>query len=175
MVAVGRLVPVKRYDILIRDLVEAKKSIPELTASIIGEGYERSALEALRAELGADDWLSLPGRVSDEALVDAYRTAWLVCSSSLREGWGMTLTEAAACGTPSVATDIAGHRDSVRRDVSGLLVPDAPGALAEGIVEVLTDAELRARLSEGALAYGQELTWEATATEAFRLLAASKS
>lgn len=174
VVAVGRLVPVKRYDILIRELVEAKKSIPDLTASIIGEGYERRVLEELRHELGADSWLSLPGRVSDAALVAAYQEAWLVTSSSLREGWGMTLTEAAACGTPSVATDIAGHRDSVRRDVSGLLVSDAPGALAEGMVAVMSDPALRDRLAAGALAYGQELTWEATATSAFRLLAATK-
>jgi glycosyltransferase involved in cell wall biosynthesis len=174
VVAVGRLVPVKRYDILIRELVEAKAAIPDLTATIIGEGYERGSLEALRAELGAEDWLALPGRVSDAELVAAYQRAWVVASSSLREGWGMTLTEAAACGTPSVATDIAGHRDSVRRDVSGLLVPDAPGAMAAGMVRVLGDPALRAELSAGALAYGQELTWEATATEAFRLLAASK-
>ena len=85
----------------------------------------------------------------------------------------MTVTEGAACGTPAVATDIAGHRDAVRRDVSGVLVPDEPGALAEGITHVLSDGHLRSRLSEGALAYGATLTWEATATEAFRLLAAT--
>jgi glycosyltransferase involved in cell wall biosynthesis len=173
VVAVGRLVPVKRYELLIRELANVKCSIPELTAEIIGEGYERAALEQLIEELGATAWLRLPGRASDDELLDAYRSAWVVASSSLREGWGMTLTEAAACGTPSVATDIAGHRDAVRRDVSGLLVPDEPGALADGLVRVLADVELRARLSEGALAYASTLTWEATATEVFRLLAAS--
>ena len=173
VVAVGRLVPVKRYDILIRELTEVKKMVPDLTAEIIGEGYERGELEVLRRELGADDWLVLPGRVSDAELVAAYQRAWLVASSSLREGWGMTLTEAAACGTPSVATDIAGHRDSVQRDISGLLVPDEPGAMASGIVSVLTDQGLRSQLSDGALAFGATLTWEATATEAFRLLVAT--
>ncbi len=63
-----------------------------------------------------------PGRVSDEELVDWYRRAWVVASSSQREGWGMTLTEAAACGTPAVATDIAGHADAVVDGESGLLV-----------------------------------------------------
>ena len=173
VVAVGRLVPVKRYDVLIRELALAKRKVPTLTAEIIGEGYERAELEALRHELGADDWLALPGRVSDADLVASYQRAWLVASSSLREGWGMTVTEGAACGTPAVATDIAGHRDAVRRDVSGVLVPDEPGALAEGITHVLSDRHLRSRLSEGALAYGATLTWEATATEAFRLLAAT--
>ena len=53
-----------------------------------------------------------------------YRRAWVVASSSQREGWGMTLTEAAACGTPAVATAIAGHADAVLDGESGLLVDD---------------------------------------------------
>ena len=172
VVAVGRLVPVKRYDVLIRELALVKREVPTLTAAILGEGYERGALEELRSSLGADDWLSLPGRVSDAEQLDAYRRAWLVSSSSLREGWGMTLTEAAACGTPAVATDIAGHRDSVQRGRSGLLVPDGE-PMAEAIASLLLDERRRSELAEGALSYASSLTWERTATEAFRLLDAS--
>ncbi len=124
VVAVGRLVPVKRFDELLRILAKVKTDQPDLEAVLIGEGYERPALEALRAELGADDWVHLPGRVPDEDLVSWYRKAWVVASTSQREGWGMTLTEAAACGTPAVATDIAGHRDAVVDGESGLLVDD---------------------------------------------------
>ena len=113
VVAVGRLVPVKRFDTLIRALAAVKAQRSELEAVIIGEGYERPALEALRDQLGAADWLQLPGRVGEDELVDWYRRAWVVASSSQREGWGMTLTEAAACGTPAVATAIAGHADAV--------------------------------------------------------------
>ena len=101
-----------------------KTGQPELRAVIVGEGYERAALEALRDELGAADWISLPGRVGDEELVDWYRRAWVVASSSQREGWGMTLTEAASCGTPAVATAIAGHADAVLDGESGVLVDD---------------------------------------------------
>jgi glycosyltransferase involved in cell wall biosynthesis len=172
VVAVGRLVPVKRYDVLIRELAEVKRRVPALTASILGEGYERGALEELRASLGAEGWLELPGRVSDAEQLEAYRSAWLVCSSSLREGWGMTLTEAAACGTPAVATDIAGHRDAVQRGRSGLLVPDGE-PMADAIAGLLLDDRRRAELEVGALGYASSLTWERTATEAFRLLAAS--
>ena len=118
VVAVGRFVPVKRFDALLRALAEVKAEHPDLEAVIIGEGYERPALEALRAELGAAEWIRLPGHVSDDELVDWYRRAWVVAGSSQREGWGMTLTEAAACGTPAVATDIAGHaRRRLRRRV----------------------------------------------------------
>ena len=172
VVALGRLVPVKRFDVLIGELVKVKQRVPELTASIIGEGYERGALESLRSVLGAEDWLSLPGRVSDEEQLAAYQSAWVVTSASLREGWGMTLTEAAACGTPAVATDIAGHRDAVRRESSGLLVPEGE-SLAESIVRVLGDEQLRRDLTQGALDYAASLTWERTATEAYRLLDAT--
>jgi glycosyltransferase involved in cell wall biosynthesis len=170
VVAVGRLVPVKRLDLLLRALAEAKAARPDLRAVIIGEGYERPALERLRAELDATEWLSLPGHVSDAELVDWYRRAWVVASASQREGWGMTLTEAAACGTPAVATNIAGHRDAVLDGQSGLLVDD-PQELGAALARVLGDDVLRSRLARGALARARWFTWPATARRALEALA----
>jgi len=170
VVAVGRLVPVKRLDALLRALAEVKRSQPELRAMVIGEGYERPALEALRAELGAADWVSMPGRVDDAELVSWYRQAWLVASSSQREGWGMTLTEAAACGTPAVATAIAGHADAVLHGESGILVDDV-SELAGAVGRVLGDDVLRSRLSKGAVNRARWFTWDATARRALEALA----
>jgi glycosyltransferase involved in cell wall biosynthesis len=174
VVAVGRLVPVKRFDALLRALAEVKRGQPELRAVVIGEGYERPALEALRAELGAADWVSMPGRVDDAALVSWYRQAWLVASSSQREGWGMTLTEAAACGTPAVATAIAGHADAVLHGESGILVDDV-NQLAGAIGRVLGDEVLRSRLSKGAVTRARWFTWDATARRALEALAEEAS
>jgi glycosyltransferase involved in cell wall biosynthesis len=170
VVAVGRLVPVKRFDALLRALAPLKAEHPDLEAVIIGEGYERSALEALRAELDATDWVHLPGRVGDDELVDWYRRAWLVASSSQREGWGMTLTEAAACGTPAVATNIAGHADAVADGESGLLVDDV-GQLSGALGEVLGNELLRTRLSKGALERARWFTWDVTARRSLEALA----
>jgi glycosyltransferase involved in cell wall biosynthesis len=170
VVAVGRLVPVKRFDLLIRSLVELHERVPATRAVIIGEGYERTALEALRHELGADEWLDLPGHVSDDELVDWYRRAWVVASSSQREGWGMTLTEAAACGTPAVATAIAGHTDAVLDGESGLLV-DRPEDLGDALVRVIESDILRSRLAKGALARARWFTWGATARRSLEALA----
>jgi glycosyltransferase involved in cell wall biosynthesis len=170
VVAVGRLVPVKRFDLLIRSLAELRQRMPTLRAVIIGEGYARPQLEQLRSELGADEWLALPGRVEDDALVDWYRRAWVVASSSLREGWGMTLTEAAASGTPAVATAIAGHTDAVLHGESGLLV-DHPADLADALERVLRDEVLRNRLSRGAVARARWFTWGATARRSLEALA----
>ena len=170
VVAVGRLVPVKRFDALLRALAEAKRDQPELRAVLIGEGYERPALEALRDELGAAEWISMPGRVDDSELVSWYRRAWVVASSSQREGWGMTLTEAAACGTPAVATAIAGHADAVLNGESGILVDDV-GQLSGALRRVLGDDVLRSRLSKGALTRARWFTWDATARRALEALA----
>jgi len=170
VVAVGRFVPVKRFDLLIRALTRVRAFVPSLRAVIAGDGYERPRLEALRRSLGATAWLLLPGHVDDDEIVGLYRRAWVAASVSQREGWGMTLTEAGACGTPAVASDIAGHRDAVVHGRSGLLA-DGEEAIAAAITRVLGDPALRARLGAGALAYAQKFTWEAAARATLEVLA----
>jgi len=170
VVAAGRLVPVKRFDLLIESLVRVKERCPELRAVVLGEGYERAALEGLRRHSNAEGWIDLPGRVSDAELLEWYRKAWVVSSTSLREGWGMTMTEAGACGTPVVASDIAGHRDAVLHGRTGLLADGADG-VAAALVEVLTDAGLRERLGRGALERSRWFTWQAAARSTLEALA----
>jgi glycosyltransferase involved in cell wall biosynthesis len=169
--AVGRLVPVKRFDRLIDAVAPLRERFPQLQLVIVGEGYEREALEARIRDHRADDWILLPGRLDDDELVDLYRRAWVVAASSAHEGWGMTLTEAAACGTPAVATRIPGHLDSVAHDRSGLLV-DTPEALGAALAAVLGDERLRARLGAGAIAHAGAFTWGATAYRTLEILAA---
>ncbi len=162
VIAVGRLVPVKRFDLFIEAMVALRKIHPDLEALIVGEGYERPALEAQIAAADAGRWFSLPGRLSDADLVDAYRRAWVVSSTSSHEGWGMTLTEAAACGTPAVATRIPGHQDAIIDDESGFLVSTLP-ELIEATGSILANPMLRRRLSQGALRRVEGMTWERAA------------
>jgi glycosyltransferase involved in cell wall biosynthesis len=82
----------------------------------------------------------------------------------------MTLTEAAACGTPAVATRIAGHADAIVDGVSGVLADDEAG-LAEAMVDVLGDPRRLDQLRQGALARAAALTWGQTATQVMRVLA----
>jgi len=169
--AVGRLVPVKDFGRLVRIWASVVEKVPEAELVVVGEGYERPDIEAEVSRLGITDSVRLPGRVSDEELLDLYRRSWVATSASVREGWGMTLTEAAACGTPAVATDIAGHSDAVAAGRSGVLA-DSDDDLTAALVAVLTDAELRERLSAGALERASELTWEHAALANFEVLAA---
>ena len=169
-VAVGRLTPVKDFCRLVRVMAGVRDRVPDLELVIVGEGYERAAIEAQVAAVGGQDWVRLPGRISDEELLSLYRRSWLAVSASTREGWGMTLTEAAACGTPAVATDIAGHADAIDDGRSGLL-GRSDDELVEMATRVLTDPTTRSALRAGALERAGELTWEACALANFRVLA----
>jgi glycosyltransferase involved in cell wall biosynthesis len=122
----------------------------------------------LVAAEGAGEWISFVGQVPHAGLVDRYRRAWLVASASLAEGWGLTLTEAAACGTPAVATDIRGHRSSVVDGVTGVLAPLEQ--LGDTLARVLNDHALRRRLADDALARARTLTWDASALGILRAL-----
>jgi glycosyltransferase involved in cell wall biosynthesis len=170
VLCVGRLVPHKRVDLVIHAAAEARASVADLQLVIVGDGYERPALERQVQSLGAEPWVRLAGRASDEELVDLYRQAWTVISASTDEGWGMTITEAAACGTPAVATRIAGHVDVIADGESGLLA-DTPAELTAALTSMLTDADQRARLGAGALARTAALTWDRTALEVLRGIA----
>ena len=170
VVAVGRLMPAKRFDHLIRAAAVARRTVPRLRLVIVGDGYERLELERVAREVGGEDWVTLRGRCSDEDLVELYRQAWVLASASSHEGWGMSITEAAACGTPAVVTDIAGHRDAVDQDVTGILC-EGPEALGPALADLLGDRERRCRMSEAALERAEEFTWASTATGLMELLA----
>ena len=170
ILVVTRMMPSKRVDQVVRAVAELRADVPDVRLEVVGSGRELSSLQALALDRGVSDAVTFLGRVSDDELLDAYGRAWVVASASLREGWGMTLTEAAATGTPAVATDIPGHRDAVDDQVSGLLVP-AERPLTDALRRVLTDDTLRTRLSTGALIHAQRFTWAATALGTFQILA----
>jgi glycosyltransferase involved in cell wall biosynthesis len=171
VIAVGRLVPVKRFDVLVEALAAVKSRHPALHAVIVGEGYERDALESQIAQLDATDWISLPGHLEDDELLALYRRAWVLAATSAHEGWGMTITEAAACGTPAVASRIAGHSDAVVDRQTGFLVDDLTG-VAAAIDQLLGDDAARARMSRAALEHASRFTWGATACGTLEVLAA---
>jgi glycosyltransferase involved in cell wall biosynthesis len=161
VVCVGRLAPVKRQDELIEAAVIARRRVADLRLVIVGDGPLSASLEARVAAHDAGEWITLAGRLSHADLVELYQRAWLVSSASLAEGWGLTITEAAACGTPAVATDVSGHRSSVVDGVTGVLAPLE--RLGETLADVLLDHDRRGALADAALARAHTLTWEASA------------
>ncbi|MET0577301.1 MAG: glycosyltransferase family 4 protein, partial [Ilumatobacteraceae bacterium] len=161
IVAVGRLAPVKRFGLLLDVAAETRRSVPDLQVRIVGEGPQRAELQAWVTAHDASGWVELLGHVSRGQLRDEYRRAWLVASASLAEGWGLSITEGAACATPAVVTDISGHRCSVVDGVTGVLAP--PETLAGALADLLRDDGERARLAAGAVERARTMTWDASA------------
>jgi glycosyltransferase involved in cell wall biosynthesis len=170
VVVVGRLAPVKRQRLALTALAEARRAVPELTVELVGDGPDRGLVDAWIAEHAADGWVDRRGRVSDDELVESYRRAWLVVSASHAEGWGMSLTEGGACGTPCVATDIAGHRGSCVDGETGVLVAEVD-RLGGEIAGLLTDDARRQAMGSAAIDHARGLSWTAVAARHLELLA----
>lgn len=169
VVAVARLMPQKGVDALLEAMVDVQRDVPGVQAVIVGDGPHRRSLEALAERLGVADHVRFAGRVADHELVDWYRRAWVVASASKREGFGLTLTEAAACGTPVVASRIPGHVDAVEEGVSGLLAGDT-SELGLLLSKVLLDEGLRTSLARGAIEHASRFRWDESAAILLRVL-----
>lgn len=163
VVAVGRLAPVKRFSALVEQFAITRQRVPQATLTIVGEGPERARLEEMIRSLDAEQWITLAGRVSNEELRSLYRRSWLITSASLTEGWGLTLTEAAGCGTAAVATDVSGHRSSVIDGRTGRLAPVE--YLGQAIADLLLDDETRERLGRAGEARARTLSWDLLARQ----------
>jgi glycosyltransferase involved in cell wall biosynthesis len=163
LLAVGRLTPSKRYDDAIRALRILRRSHPSATLTVAGEGRDRERLEALAGELGLAESVRLPGQVSQDAKTELLTDADVLIGCSVREGWGLTVTEAARRGTPAVAYDIPGFRDSIAHGRTGLLTAPGPAALATGIRRLLDDRALYERLRDEAWHSSLGLSFDATA------------
>lgn len=165
---VGRLKRYKGIDLAIRALAVARRSRPDLRLEIAGTGDHRAELEQLTAKLGQTPAVTFHGFVSETQKLALLRSVWANLFPSPKEGWGITVVEAAACGTPSIASDSPGLRDSVRHMETGYLFPHGDvNALAARMLELAGDAALVARLGGGARRFAERLTWEraAAATE----------
>ncbi|NIP80090.1 MAG: glycosyltransferase, partial [Gemmatimonadetes bacterium] len=121
-------------------------------------------------ELGVGDRVTFAGFVSEEEKLRLFRRAWVHVLTSPKEGWGITNLEAAACGTPTVASDSPGLRDSVVDGETGFLVPHGDvEALADRIRALIEEDALRERLGGNARRFAERFTWDRAAeeTEAF--------
>lgn len=157
----GRLKRYKGVETAIRALAIARRSRPELALDIAGQGDDRDRLERIAAELGQGDVVRFHGPVSEAEKLRLMRTATANLFPSRKEGWGMTNVEAAACGTPSIAADSPGLRDSVRQGETGYLVPlGDPAALAEKMLLLANDPALVERLGSAARRFAETLNWE---------------
>lgn len=165
LVAVGRLAPHKRLDLVVQACAALRQRYPGLILDIVGDGPERASLAAMVTALGLDDVVRLHGRLDEIAKAERFATAWLHLQPSQAEGWGITVLEAAAHGVPSLAFDVPGLRDSIRPGRTGwLLQPDE--RLSEGIDAALTtlaDRSAAAGIATACRAWAGSFTWRESA------------
>jgi glycosyltransferase involved in cell wall biosynthesis len=165
-VYVGRLKRYKNVDVAIRALALARKERPDLRLDIAGGGDHLAELRQLAADAGQADAVRFLGFVSEEEKLRLFRSAWANVFPSPKEGWGITVMEAAACGTPSIASDSPGLRDSVRAGTTGWLVPHGDAAaLARQYLALAGDRGLVDRFGAAARQHAETLTWDAAADQ----------
>lgn len=153
----GALIPIKGQALVIRALA----ALPGRTLLVIGDGPERSRLEALAAECGVAERTRFLGAVPHDTIPDLLRAADAMCLPSQREGLANVWIESLACGTPLVISDVGGAREVVRSDTAGRIVARDPEAIAAALHAILTAP----RAPESVRAEAAYFTWQRNGDE----------
>ena len=162
----GRLEPYKNIDVMLRAMARLGDRFPNAEILVIGRGSARDELAALAKELGIADRTRFTGFITDEERNQLLLSARVCVCPSEKEGWGLTVIESNATGTPVVATDAPGLRDSVRHGETGFLAETrSVEAFADRIGELLSDDDLATRLSREAFAWSKRFDWDTAAAE----------
>lgn len=166
VVHLGRLRKYKGVEIALSAVRIAREKIPGLRFVIIGDGPHREPLENKVREMELEDTVEFKGYIDFDELVDFLNRGHLLVNPSPKEGWGLTVVEANACGMPVVASDSPGLRDSVIHGETGFLVPHGDeNSFADRIVQLIRDEQLWQKLSRGGIERVSKLTWERCARE----------
>jgi glycosyltransferase involved in cell wall biosynthesis len=154
----ARVVDYKRPFDLLEAAKKAKAEIPDLKVWFIGGGPQ---LDELRA--AAPEWVEVLGFVDQDVKFDRMARAHVHVATSVREGWGLVVTEAAAMGTPTIGYDVPGLRDSTRA-ANGVVIPPEVDALAGWLPPMM--AKWRANPPEP-MPYGGAEPWDVVAARVF--------
>jgi glycosyltransferase involved in cell wall biosynthesis len=154
ILSVGRLVPKKGHEDLIRACAALRNGGVDFECLIVGSGPLRDALESAIVSHGLEQVVSLRGAMTHAQLIELYRRADLfvlaprIAENGDRDGIPNVIAEAMAIGVPVIASDISGIPELVRHGQTGLLVPSrAPAAMAAAMRQLLADRQLAGRLA----------------------------
>lgn len=166
---VARLVKMKRADLCILAMREVVKEYKKAKLIILGNGPEEDNLEKFVSRHRMGKHIEIIGKnnfftrkTPKDQKVKYMQKAWALLLPSVKEGWGMVVTEAAACATPSIVSNVTGLRDSVKNNSSGIILSKNPsvGELAEAIKALIKNTVERKRLSQGAHRWSKNFNWD---------------
>jgi glycosyltransferase involved in cell wall biosynthesis len=171
LVHLGRLMRYKSADVAVRALAILRRDIGDARLVVLGDGPDRPRLEALARRLGLGDAVEFRGHVPHAEKVRLLWECHLLLNPSPKEGWGLTVIEASACGVPVVAARSPGLVDSVRDGDAGILVPygDA-GAFAAAAASLLRDGDRRRRMGAAARDWARSFSWDEAVLQTERIL-----
>jgi len=167
IIFVGRLKKYKLADHALQAFKIIKEHFPMARMWVVGDGPIRQGLEREYK----DESITFYGHVNDEVKFSLISKSHLILVPSMREGWGLVVTEANAMGTPAVAYDVHGLRDSVKDRETGYLVKDrSPESMAHYAITLLNDKGLLHKYSLNALAFSRQFDWDVTAGEFYKII-----
>lgn len=170
-VYVGRLMPYKNIDIVIRAFSQIVTVFSDARLIIVGYGEMLPSLKKLAIHLGIYDKVEFLGRVSDQKKAQLLATSWVVLQPSQVEGWGITVIEANASGTPVIASNVNGLKDSVINQETGILVQvKSVDEFVRAMINVLVDEKYRNTLSKNAYLWSKNFSWDKSALRFYSLI-----
>lgn len=162
MLSLGSMRAMKRTLDQVKAFEIAKQRIPDLQLKIAGDAsgeYGKRVLDYIKHSPYRDD-IDYLGRISREAKQQLMARSHLITVTSVKEGWGLIVTEAASQGTPAVAYNVHGLRDSIKHNESGIITDPDPAALADGIVSLLQDRQQYGKLRHAAWQWSKQITFD---------------
>ncbi len=167
----GRLKKYKSIDIVIESMIPIVKEIPTAQLTIAGFGESKSELEELVYKLGLNNHVHFAGKVEEARKPKLLAQSWVFVHPSFMEGWGITAIEASACGTPVVASDVPGLRDSVQNGNNGFLAQYGNAdEFAEKIIQILRNKAIRSELEMNSVSWAANFSWEKSAEKMLEVL-----
>jgi len=175
LVTWSRLRRYKSVDVALRAFALVARELPRARLLVIGRGPDEGRLRRVTARLGLSERVDFPGHLPLPELARVLHRARVFLNPSPKEGWGLTVVEANACGLPVVASDRPGLRDSVRDGETGLLVPYGdPPAFAAAALRLLRDPELWRQQSAAARVWAGGFSWDRCAAESLSFFAEAR-
>lgn len=173
IIFVGRLTSSKRPEDAILSFFLVSQKFPKANLWIIGQGKRtyKEKLMKLVKKFNLTEKVKFYGFVSQKKKLDLMKRAHILIVTSVKEGWGLIVTEAAACGTPSVVYNVDGLRDSVKNNKTGIICDvNSPGDLSNKVIKLLSNKEEYKRLQINAWQWSKEFSWDKTTYEFERII-----